>query len=296
MPAQRFSKAILDQVIQLIDQKDTTVYNEDQLKQFIEEVMNELEISDATVHTAFKRLLSMNHLRRLLIQFSGKRGKKKVEKEYQRFANKDANKYQIIASIAKHSYFSHQTALYFNNIASSMTNTIYLSHEQSYKENPGSTLKQENIDSAFLQPVRTPRMTGKFQSKEIILHNGKFTNDAGVVFHPEFNVRYTSLERTLLDITVRPNYAGGVKSVLKAFKKAKPLLNTKTIISLLDDVDYIYPYHQALGFYLDSAGYEWKEFAVLEERPKELDFYLAHKMGRIDYSERWKLYFPEGLI
>ena len=64
----------------------------------------------------------------------------------------------------------------------------------------------------------------------------------------------TNVERTLIDITFRPVYAGGVLEVLKAFTQAKRQVTTKNLLKLLEEMDYAYPYHQAVGFYLESSG------------------------------------------
>lgn len=61
-------------------------------------------------------------------------------------------------------------------------------------------------------------------------------------------VRVTSLERTLLDATVRPGYAGGVANVLEAYRRAREDLNVSRLINTLGELDHVYPYHQAIGF------------------------------------------------
>jgi hypothetical protein len=43
-----------------------------------------------------------------------------------------------------------------------------------------------------------------------------------IAVHPEaLGIPVTNLERTLIDITVRPDYAGGVQNVLDAFRIAR---------------------------------------------------------------------------
>ena len=57
----------------------------------------------------------------------------------------------------------------------------------------------------------------------LCLINGKHTGQLGVVSMKDdagVEFRVTGLERTLIDITVRPYYAGGVGEVLEAFRRA----------------------------------------------------------------------------
>jgi predicted transcriptional regulator of viral defense system len=107
----------------------------------------------------------------------------------------------------------------------------------------------------------------------------------------------TGIERTLIDIAVRPVYAGGVFEVLRAYQLAASRVSVNRLAALLRKLDYVYPYHQAVGFYLDKAGvYGSEQLAMLREIPMEFDFHLVHEMAPDDteYSEKWRLFYPKG--
>jgi hypothetical protein len=108
-------------------------------------------------------------------------------------------------------------------------------------------------------------------------------------------VPVTSIERTLIDITVRPTYAGGVHQVLDAYRRANGKISILKLISTLKTLDYVYPYHQAIGFYLDRSGYPQKLFSGLKNLGIDLDFYLAHNMEDKVYDSDWHLYYPKGM-
>lgn len=70
----------------------------------------------------------------------------------------------------------------------------------------------------------------------------------------------------------------------------------RKLVSMLEKLNYIYPYHQAIGFYLDKAGYyEDSALKLLQKFGLKYDFYLAHQIDDVDYSKEWRLYFPKGL-
>jgi hypothetical protein len=104
------------------------------------------------------------------------------------------------------------------------------------------------------------------------------------------------LERTLIDIVVRPAYAGGIFQVFQAYRAAKEKdLSINRLLATLNKLNYVYPYHQAIGFLLKRAGYEEKRYSLLREAGLNFDFYLTHGIQDAEYSREWRLFFPRGL-
>ncbi len=88
----------------------------------------------------------------------------------------------------------------------------------------------------------------------------------------------------------------GVIQVLEAFKTAKDKISVNTLVATLKKLDYIYPYPQAIGFYLERAGYSEKQWSRLLKLKSSFDFYLAHGLpAKKNYDKRWGLYYPGGL-
>jgi hypothetical protein len=189
--------------------------------------------------------------------------------------------------------------MYFHELTDQIPKTVYLNNEQRPKPARDVDLKQAEVDIAFR---RQPRMTSnvtRFRGYRICLINGKHSGDLGVVDMPgpdESEVRVTSLERTLIDITVRPAYSGGVFEVLEAYRRAHGRVSVNRLAAMLKSLDFVYPYDQAIGFYLErSAVYTDSQIRLLRKRPFEIDFYLTHNMKDLDYDEGWRLFYPKGL-
>ena len=127
----------------------------------------------------------------------------------------------------------------------------------------------------------------------------KHTGDLGVIETTGpggETVRVTNLERTLIDVTVRPFYAGGVFEVLKGFRTALDRISVNKLSATLRKLDYVYPYHQAIGFYLERAGLaKTSAIKLLRRFEMRYDFYLDHQIGDRAYSDRWRIFFPKGL-
>ena len=128
--------------------------------------------------------------------------------------------------------------------------------------------------------------------------NGKASHNEGVenvYLQDNEKVMLTSIERTLIDISVRPSYSGGVQQVLSAFEKAKMAgVSINRLSAILKKLNYIYPYHQIIGFYLEKAGYAESQIAFMDKLSKDHDFYLDYNLKNPAYSKRWRLFIPQG--
>jgi hypothetical protein len=128
---------------------------------------------------------------------------------------------QLASSFYKGSYLSHGTALQIHGLASQ--NQVFVNHEQSPKAF-GSRLSQSGLDRAFKSPQRQSNYVFRYGPRTITFLNGKNTGRAGVVEiqgTEHGSLQVTTLERTLIDVIVRPQYAGGIRNVIKCFEKAK---------------------------------------------------------------------------
>lgn len=210
--------------------------------------------------------------------------------------------YQVMLALKAGAYFSHYTAVHMHGLTEQVPKTIYLNQEQVLESSLTAELSQKNIDAAFRRPVRMSRNVAEVEDFRLCVISGKNTGKLGVIEEekldaygrPMGRVRFTNVERTLIDIVVRPAYAGGVFEVLKAYRLAKDVVSVNRLVATLKKLGHIYPYHQAIGFYLERAGYKSSAIDLLSEFPREYDFYLTHKMAQTQYVPRWRLHIPEG--
>lgn len=205
----------------------------------------------------------------------------------------------ILYALKPKSYFAYHTAMQLHGLIRQGYKTIYLNTEHTSDRGlpvADNEPTQELIDYAFRQPQRENRNLFIYKDKTIMLTNGKKTDLLGItsVSNEQQSYSYTDLERTLIDIVVRPLYAGGAAQVLKAFKKAKDKINIEILKSYLEKLHYIYPYHQSIGFYLEKAGYLKRDYSLFQQ-PHQFNFYLEHNMDDPTYYEKWHIYYPEDL-
>ena len=205
--------------------------------------------------------------------------------------------YQLGHTIKNRAYYSHQSALYLQGLTNKQSETIYINAEQSEKPQGKSSLVQSNIDRAFQNQGRKSNYIFECENWQIHVLNGKNTRNLGVemVLTPHGSLPVTNLERTLIDIVVRPGYTGGCQEVLEAYRNAKDKISAYRLAEMLKQINYAYPYHQAIGFYTERAGYDQTALTDLKKLGVNYDFYLDYGMKEKNFSKEWRIYYPNKL-
>jgi len=214
-----------------------------------------------------------------------------------RYAWGDPSPYELALSIGKNPYLSHASAMAIHGLTDQIPKIVYINDEQSPKDLPPAELTQDRIDRAFAGGQRTSRATYSTGSLRVVLISGKHTGRLEVGQLKALDrtlVDATKLERTLIDIAVRPDYAGGPYQVLDAYTAARGRVSFNVLVATLKKLAYIYPYHQVIGFYLQRAGYDAAKLDRLKRLGMSFDFYLAYGMREKDFNSGWRLYIPKG--
>lgn len=206
--------------------------------------------------------------------------------------------YRLCLSLKTNAYFSHHTAMYIHGLIDREPEIIYVNAEQSAKERKDNTLEQSRIDAAFKRKPRTSQYMFYCRDRKICLLSGTHTNNLGVADQEISKgeiVPVTNIERTLIDIAVRPFYSGGVDEVLNAYKRGKNKVSAKKLLAVLKKLNYTYPYHQAIGFYMERSDFSGSYLNLIKRMGIKYNFYLDYNMKKTEYSDEWKIYFPKGL-
>jgi len=250
---------------------------------------NEWELPSPSARAALKVLLDRRVLRQEVLPFPHRKD--------QVYVLGEVSLYDVVQATNRSGYFSHLSGLYLNQLTEQIPKTFYFNVEQR-ATGGGASLTQEAIHRAFKGRPRETSNVVEHKGTRICKLNGRNTDQLGVI-NSDIDeavrpLRVSNVERTLIDATVRPNYSGGVAVVARAFEAAKDRLSVNKLTAYLKKLSYTYPYHQAIGFYLDRAGVEETRLSLLRRLPMDFDFYLTYGMRSTDYIERWRLFVPKG--
>lgn len=204
----------------------------------------------------------------------------------------------VMLSLYPNQYLAYYTALAYHNLTEQLPTNIYLSHETN-KGSLGKIEDQSAIDKAFEKP---PRITSKKVVKgdrTYVFTEANYSKKLGVIkveFDLDISVLVTNIERTLIDAMIKPEYCGGVWEVLSAFEAAGKRASVNRMMAYLTKLNYIYPYHQRLGFYLERSGaYEVTQIEQVARKDIEWAFYLAHGLKDLLFDDKWQVYYPKGM-
>ena len=289
-PPSRMTIAKPDIVQLLNSKKEKTVYTDRELATILEENRSFWRLTTRT---------TTNEFIDFLISKAGM-GVVELKSEYReavRYSWGEPSRFELGLSLRKTPYLSHGTAVFLQGLNEQVPATIYVNQEQSPKPKTGSSLTQDGITRAFSNQQRTSNYIYAWRDYRFLIVSGKSTGRLGVeaLKGPGGeDLDVTNIERTLIDITVRPSYAGGVYQVLEAYRSARERLSVSKLLASLKKLDYIYPYHQAIGFYMERAGFAATKFERLRQVGIAFDFYLTYGIGDKEYDPRWRLFFPKG--
>lgn len=276
----------------MIQSAGQKVYSEVGLKNIYNEIRSQRQLPKKITPSKFIELVVEQKLFEEIVFTS------RYSNPPRRYAWGDFSIYELALSIRKDAYISHGTAAFLHGLTDSESKTIYLNKEQSAKPSSRASLTQEALNKAFSRKQRHSQYVLHYDKSKVTLLSGKNTGRQGV---EKINGRrgevleVTNIERTLIDITVRPGYAGGVQQVLRSYVLSKGKISPLKLVQTLKDLNYVYPYHQAVGFYLQKAGFDKSTWVRLREQKQAHDFFLAHQMEKQAYDPEWHIYYPKGL-
>lgn len=311
MTRSALSKA-LDQIVETFDGRRPRAYRLADLRSMVEDHREEWKLTPSTrASEVIGALEERGLLEKVVLRHAppgsdgGQDGRPTVYSPLTRYRWRDCTPLELGSTLRESGYFSHGTAAYIHGLVDPVPKNYFVNYEQSPKPPPTQKPTQELIDRAFSGRQRRSRYIFRDRDVTFTMLNGKHTGRYGVETlqlgdGSDASVQVSNLERTLVDIVVRPDYSGGVEQILRAYETALAPDRARSvslgrIVATLNALDLHYPYHQAVGFLLERSGFEPKKLERLKSRGLEFDFYLGYKIADRAFDRSWRIFYPEGL-
>lgn len=294
----RFSIAKKD-IVSFFDEQAASIFTKNMLASIFYEQQDFWRLATSMrVNDFIDELIKTKHLKKHSFKFP--------DRSITLYTWKKFNFYKLLTSLKPNSYLCFHTALHLHNLTEQIPKQYYVSSLRASKLDRRDNytldnIQQEAIDKAFSKQKIGSSKFAVFDESRVFLLESHLAEGIGIqeLSIGNFNdiIRVTDLERTLIDAVVRPFYCGGVYEVLKAFELCSDKISINRISSYLKRLDFIYPYHQAIGFYLERTG-KFPESAIqkIHNRfQKKRKMYLTYGQKNLSFSETWQVYYPSSL-
>lgn len=200
--------------------------------------------------------------------------------------------YKFAATIeAKRRFFSMSTSLNVQGLSDFRQEIVFLTKERFNKNYYDNVeLTQEKIDNAFSKPYRRTQAIGKFHGYNIALIEANRTgrNEFEVIEYNEFKV--SSINRAFVEIISSVGYMKSATDIIKTFIPLKDKLDLDRVFKVIKKFDFVYPYYQLAGYYLERIGFSKTELKKFHKELSEFDFYTQKAQEHYEYDAYWKIY------
>lgn len=203
----------------------------------------------------------------------------------------DVSEEQMLLGFKKGSFFSMSTSLSKQGLNDYRNEFIFISKELTAKNTKRSTsdLTQDAIDQAFKKDYRRTSVVGSFRDKHIVFLSPKNTHDFGVITRSS-GLRLSSIDRAFVEMVVNVQYFADSRNIIRVFEPLKDELRVDAIYEVLRKFDFIYPYYQSMGYYLEKIGFDKNQLQKFKNEVKGLKFYTDKKAKKYYYNDYWQMY------
>jgi len=280
MKRDMFSKNI-DKILELIKSR---TYTSMQINTLRNELKEKGYISQSMTHEQFVKRLNEYQVKKIDISIND--GYLSVFTY-----DKEVSESKMLLGCKKNSFFSMSTALNLQGLSNYRKNFIFISKELSAKhtDEQRKPLLQDSIGLAFKKDYRRTQMVGKYQEKHVVFLSPKNTGNFEVLTSDD-GLRMSSINRSLVEMIVNVQYFINSLNIINTFIPIKNELDVDIVFDIVKKFDFIYPYYQCVGFFLEQIGFSKKELLKFKNEIGELNFYTDKNVEEYEYDTYWKMY------
>lgn len=200
--------------------------------------------------------------------------------------NKEFNIYDFVYSLERNGFFSMFTSLNIQGFTNFRENFIFISKERMQRVNFSSkNITQEAIDKAFSNKPRKTKAYNTIYNYNIVMLESNNTQGVGIINYNGYKV--SSINRAFVEIISNIQYSKTPYDVIWEFRQLKDKLDINEIFKIIEKFDFIYPYYQLAGYYLEKIGFLKEELSRFFNNKTNLIFYTMKNKTNYDLDEYW---------
>nr|WP_172694173.1 hypothetical protein [Aliarcobacter cryaerophilus] len=146
-------------------------------------------------------------------------------------------------------------------------------------------ITQEAIDKAFSNKPRKTKAYNTIYNYNIVMLESNNTQGVGIINYNGYKV--SSINRAFVEIISNIQYSKTPYDVIWEFRQLKDKLDINEIFKIIEKFDFIYPYYQLAGYYLEKIGFLKEELSRFFNNKTNLIFYTMKNKTNYDLDEYW---------
>jgi len=203
---------------------------------------------------------------------------------------KDLSIYNFCSVLEKNSFFSMTTSLNIQKISEYRSNYIFISKERASRiKRQNIQLTQVDIDNAFSKKPRQTSAYDRLENHIVILLEANNTEAYEIINFNGYKV--SSINRVFVELISNIHYFQSSQKVLELFLSIKERLDIKKIYIIIEKFNFIYPYFQLAGFYLEKIGFSKDELSEYYSKKSDLNFYTEKNKDSYEFDKYWNIYY-----
>jgi hypothetical protein len=180
------------------------------------------------------------------------------------------------------------TSLNIQGLSNYRNNFVFISKERKERNNFASRiLTQDAIDKAFASSPRRTKAHDVINGYNVVSLESNNTGSIGIIDYNGYKV--SSINRALVEIISNIHYFVSPDNVISEFKAIKDKLNINEIFKIIEKFDFIYPYYQLAGYYLEKIGFTKNELIKFYSKKSELIFYTIKNKEEYKLDTYWNI-------
>ncbi|MCP4134737.1 MAG: hypothetical protein GY754_27430 [bacterium] len=216
------------------------------------------------------------------------------------------NAFDIALSLKKKSFLTGYLVFAFLGWTEYIPTIIHVNWKRNLFKKTNSPIVNDVLQKVAFKPKKASRLRFKYNDYEIMILNGQvikkykqqhFRLLSEIAELPDYTETYVE-ERLIIESLINYHYFGGADIVWDAGIDQFLNLDLDLMYKIYKELDLIYPYANAIGYWMEKAGVSQK---YLRKWEKMIDYNMQFHMFMGDgerrvWNKKWNLYVSKRFI